>query len=135
MSARAAYLDTSAFVKLIVSEPESEALRERLKHWPERASATLLRTETVHALRRSGNESLVGSARRLMRTLLLIRLDEPLLDHAGDLGPAHLRSLDAVHLAAALSIGSDLGVLFTYDERLSAAANEHGLQVESPSDR
>jgi len=132
MSARAAYLDTSAFLKLIVAEPESEALRERLKRWPERASATLLRTETVRALRRSGHESLVGSARRLMTTILLIRLDEPLLDRAGDLGPPALRSLDAIHLSAALSIGTDLGVLFTYDERLRTAAHEHGLQTESP---
>lgn len=132
MSGRAAYLDTSAFVKLIVAEPESRALRERLRRWPERASATLLRTETVRALRRSGHEHLVGKARRLFGSILLIRLDEPLLDRAADLGPPELRSLDAVHLAAALSIGPDLGVLLTYDDRLRAAALGQGLAAESP---
>lgn len=132
MSGRAAYLDTSAFVKLIVAEPESEALRARLRRWPERASATLLRTETIRALRRSGNEHLVGKARRLFGSILLIRLDEPLLDRAGDLGPPELRSLDAVHLAAALSIGPDLGVLLTYDDRLRDAALWQGLDAESP---
>lgn len=60
VSGRVAYLDTSAFLKLIVAEDESEALRSRLRRWPDRASATLLRTETVRALRRSGNEHLVG---------------------------------------------------------------------------
>jgi predicted nucleic acid-binding protein len=132
MSGSAVYLDTSAFVKLIVTEPESEALRARLRRWPERASATLLRTETVRALRRSGNEPLVGKARRLFASILLIRVDEPLLDRAGELEPRELRSLDAVHLAAALSIGPDLGVLLTYDERLRQAALLQGLDVESP---
>lgn len=132
-SGRAAYLDTSAFVKLLVVEPESAALRERLRRWPERVSATLLRTETVRALRRSGHEHLVGTARRLLGAMVLIRLDEPLLDRAADLGPPRLRSLDAVHLAAALSIGPDLAVLVTYDDRLRGAALEQGLDVESPS--
>jgi predicted nucleic acid-binding protein len=133
MNGRAAYLDTSAFLKLIVNEAESAAMRAHLQRWPERASATLLRTETVRALRRSGNEHLVGSARRLLGAIRLVRLDEPLLDRAGDLGPPELRSLDAVHLAAALSIGPDLGVLFTYDDRLRKAALGQGLDVESPS--
>lgn len=132
MNGRSAYLDTSAFLKLIVSEPESAALRTRLRRWPDRASATLLRAETVRALRSSGNAHLIGEARRLFGTIRLVRLDEPLLDRAGDLGPAELRSLDAIHLAAALSIGGDLGTLFTYDLRLRKAALGQGLNVESP---
>ncbi len=133
MTGRAAYLDTSAFVKLLVTEPESAALRTRLQRWPDRVSAALLRTETVRALRRSGNDALIGKARRLFGGLVLIRIDEPLLDRAGDLGPAELRALDAVHLAAALSIGPDLGVLLTYDICLRDAAAAQGLDVESPS--
>jgi predicted nucleic acid-binding protein len=133
MTGRAAYLDTSAFVKLLVTEPESAALRTRLQRWPDRVSAALLRTQTVRALRRQGNDALIGKARRLFGGLVLIRIDEPLLDRAGDLGPAELRSLDAVHLAAALSIGPDLGVLLTYDIRLRDAAAAQGVDVESPS--
>ncbi|MDQ6727286.1 MAG: type II toxin-antitoxin system VapC family toxin [Actinomycetota bacterium] len=132
MSGSVAYVDTSAFVELIVAEHESEALRIRLRRWPDRASATLLRTETVRALRRSGNEHLVGKARRLLATVHLIRIDEPLLDRAGDLGPPELRSLDAIHLAAALSIGADLGVVVSYDSRLREAAIAQGLHVEGP---
>lgn len=92
----------------------------------------MLRTETVRALRRSGHGELVGPARRLFGGLHLVRVDEPLLDYAGDLGPPELRSLDAVHLAAALSVGPDLAVLVTYDERLRDAALLQGLDVESP---
>ncbi len=133
MSGSTAYLDTSAFVKLVVTEPESAALRARLSRWSHRASATLLRAEAVRALRWSGHQHLVGEARRLFGGLYLIRLDEPLLDRAGDLEPGGLRSLDAVHLSAAMTIGSDLGVLLTYDERLRRAALSLGLEVESPT--
>jgi uncharacterized protein len=133
MSGSTAYLDTSAFVKLVVGEPESAALRRRLRSWPDRAAATLVRTEAVRALRRSGNDHLVGNARRLFATMSMIRLDEPLLDHAGGLGPPGLRSLDAIHLAAALAISPDLGVFLTYDERLREAALAQGIDVESPT--
>jgi len=133
MNGKAAYLDTSAFLKLIVAERESGALRQFLLRWPERTSAILLRTEAVRALRRAGYDSQVGAARRLLGSMRLIRLDEPLLDRASELEPREMRSLDAVHLAAALTIGSDLGVLVTYDERLAGAARKRGLTVSSPS--
>jgi predicted nucleic acid-binding protein len=120
-------------VKLVVVEPESAALRRFLTRWPERTSATLLRTEAVRALRRSGHDGRVGAARRLLGAMRLVRIDEPLLDRAGDLDPRELRSLDAVHLATALAIGPDLGVLLTYDERLGDAARQQGLIVQSPS--
>lgn len=133
MSARTAYLDTSAFLKLVVVEPESAALQKALARWPDQVSATLLRTEAIRALRRAGMPDRVGSARRLMRGLTLVRIDEPMLDTAADLEPAHLRSLDAIHLAAALSVGPDLGAFLTYDARLAAAAVDAGLVVEAPA--
>jgi predicted nucleic acid-binding protein len=133
MNGRVAYLDTSAFVKLVVVEPESRSLRRFLSRWPERTSATLLRTEAVRALRRSGHDARVGAARRLFGGMRLLRIDEPLLDRAADLDPRDLRSLDAVHLAAALAVGTDLGVLLTYDARLGDAARARGLVVESPA--
>jgi uncharacterized protein len=127
-----AYLDTSAFVKLIVAEPESAALRRAVTRWPQRASSTLLRTETIRALRRSGNSEQLPAARRLLRGVSMIRVDEPLLDRAADLEPGELRTLDAIHLASALEIGQDLGVMIAYDVRLKAAAQAYGLAVESP---
>jgi len=128
-----AYLDTSAFVKLLVAEPESQALRRAIGRWPQRASSTLLRTETIRALRRSGNTGQVPAARRLLRGVSMVRVDEPLLDRAADLEPAELRTLDAIHLASALEIGQDLGVMIAYDIRLKAAGQAYGLPVESPS--
>jgi len=133
MSGRAAYLDTSAFLKLVVREPESQALLKSIGRWQDRVSATLLRTEAVRALRRAGQEAAIGPARRLFEGMRLVRLDEPLLDRAGELSPQGLRSLDAIHLAAALALGPDLGVLLTYDSRLAEAARSVGLAVEAPS--
>jgi predicted nucleic acid-binding protein len=128
-----AYLDASAFVKLIVSEPETPALRAVLARWPARASATLLRTETMRALRRAGAERHLGAARRLLGSVQLIRVDEPLLDRAGELEPRDQRSLDAIHLAAALALGPDLGAMFVYDTRLAAAAAQVGIEVVAPA--
>lgn len=132
MVATVAYLDSSAFVKLVVQEPESGGLLRALQRWPQRASATLLRTEAVRALRHSSHDRYVSQARLLMRSLHLIELDQVLLDHAADLAPPDLRSLDAVHLAAAMSLGPDLGRVFVYDVRMKRAAEALGLPVDSP---
>ena len=56
----------------------------------------------------------------------------PILHLAGTIGPPRLRSLDAIHLASALSIGDDPEAFVTYDERLAEAAREAGLNVLMP---
>ena len=133
MAARIAYLDSSAFVKLVVAEPESAGLRRALSRWPDVVSAALLRTEAVRALRRSGNERYLANARRLLRSVHLIAVDEPVLERAGELGPPFLRTLDAIHLAAALELGTAIGVMFVYDSRLREAAEAFGFAVDSPA--
>jgi uncharacterized protein len=133
LAGQVAYLDSSAFVKLVVAEPESAALRRAIARWPQHASSTLLRTETIRALRRSSNTGMIPAARRLLRAVRMVRINEPLLDRAADLEPGDLRTLDAIHLASALEIGQDLGVMVAYEIRLRAAAEAYGLAVESPS--
>jgi len=132
MSGRAAYLDTSAFVKLVVREPESEALLLHLRQWSWRTSSALLRAEALRAAGPHG-QGAVAAARRLFGGLHLVALDDALLERAGELQPLAMRSLDAVHLATALSLGSDLGVVVTYDARLAECARAQGLDVASPS--
>lgn len=56
-----------------------------------------------------------------------------LFEEAGRLEPAVLRSLDAVHLAAALALGDDLETVVTYDSRLAEAAQSNGIAVTSPT--
>ena len=60
-------------------------------------------------------------------------MDDTVLAIARRLDPSELRSLDAIHLATALSIGGDLGALFSYDDRLAAAATAAGLRVLAPA--
>jgi predicted nucleic acid-binding protein len=62
----------------------------------------------------------------------LIRLNDRLLNAAGILEPVELRSLDAIHLAAAGRLGSDLGEIVTYDERMAVAAKSMGFRVSAP---
>ena len=133
MSADVAYLDTSAAVKLLMTERESPALRRWLRRRRERASAALLRVELVRVVRRAGLPRLIPEARKLLAGVHLIRLDDALLDRAADLDPIELRSLDAIHLAAAASLGDDLAAVVSYDDRLLAAATSLGLPTATPS--
>src|SRR5579859_6814999 len=117
MSDRYAYLDTSAFMKLITPEAETSALQRYLVPRSLRVSSALLRTEALRAATRISQDH-VTQARRQLRKLALVDLTRELLEQAGTMGPADLRSLDAIHVAAALSLGDDLGDLVTYDTRM-----------------
>jgi predicted nucleic acid-binding protein len=130
MSPSVAYLDSSAFVKLVVAEAESAGLRRWLGGWAERASCALLRVEAIRAVRPAGPTA-VRTARYQMARINVIEMTRTLLDSAANLGPP-LRSLDAIHIAAAQSLGSDLGVVVTYDSRMAEAARSLGLAVAAP---
>jgi predicted nucleic acid-binding protein len=126
------YLDSSALVKLVVREPESRALRAYLRREPERLSCGLARTEVLRAVRPLGPVAL-ETARRLLRSIDLIRLDDALLDAAGMLEPLSVRSLDAIHLAAAQLVAPTLGAVVTYDRRMAEAAASLGFPVAAPA--
>lgn len=64
--------------------------------------------------------------------MALLAVDAPVLEAAAGLGPAELRTLDAIHVASALSLGGDLRAFVTYDERQASAARKAGLPVETP---
>ena len=132
MSGEVWYLDSSALVKTVVEEPESGALIEWLVGKRELAACDLVRVEAIRAVRVS-DPGAVERTRSVLRTLTMIRLDPPLLDRAAEMEPGSLRSLDAIHLAAALSLGSDLAGVVTYDVRMAEATERLGLAVEAPA--
>lgn len=68
----------------------------------------------------------------MLEGIILIRFDEALLRLATHIGPPFLRSLEAIHLAAALSIGDYPEAFITYDDRLAAAARKLKLHVIQP---
>lgn len=124
------YLDSSAIVKLVQPEPETRALASRLHHDPEVISSALARVEVLRALRRiEATPAVWSQAERVLARIALVRVDDAVLDSAAAIGPADLRSLDAVHLATALGIGEMLDGLVTYDSRLGRAADRAGLEV------
>jgi uncharacterized protein len=125
------YLDPSALVKLVVTEPESTALRRMLRKNPDRMSCALAKVEVLRAVRPHGAAA-VATAQRLLRRLDLVQLDDELLDAAAMLDGGIMRSLDAIHLAAAQTLGDDLGTVITYDERMATAAGFIGLTVSTP---
>jgi uncharacterized protein len=95
-------------------------------------SSTLIRAEALRAAARQPVPRLAGAHRQL-RGLVMIDVDRALLDQAGVLPPPEARPLDAVHLATALALGSDLGVVVTYDRRMADAASSQGLDVVAPA--
>ncbi len=127
----ATYLDSSAIVKLAVREPESAALRRYLRSHRPLLSSALARTEVLRALLPAGEDA-VARGRDVLATLELVRVNDRVLNAAGALLPAELRSLDAIHLATARQFGIDLRSVVTYDERMADAAKRLGHRVESP---
>lgn len=126
------YIDTSALVKLVVAEPQTVALRAWLTvEGRELASSDLARTELLRAVRRAAPDRLVA-ARGVLDAVTLIEVTTAIFEAAGRLDPMALRSLDALHVAAALDLGDDLEALVTYDERLAEAAASNGISVVSP---
>ncbi|MFP5325901.1 MAG: type II toxin-antitoxin system VapC family toxin [Acidimicrobiia bacterium] len=125
------YVDTSAVVKLIRKEPETAALRRWLrgKRW---IGSDLLHTKLGRAVLRGGGPSDAQRAERLLREIDLITLSPELYDAARDLEPATLRSLDAIHLTAALSLVDDLSGVVAYDSALLDAARAVGGAVVAP---
>ena len=127
------YLDSSAIVKLVVREPETDALLTALEPWPDRVSAALSRVEVHKALRRAGQpKSAHVRADAVLDALVLIRLDDSVLTRAAGFSQPLMRSLDAIHLAVALAICYDPDAFITYDGRLADAARLEGLTVLHP---
>lgn len=124
-----AFLDSSALVKLVRPEPETQALREYLSQ-PRRAMlvSELAVTEVTRAARRIG----VDPAPALEECEIVLLRSEH-LTRAAELAPGTLRTLDAIHLATALSLGDRVGQFVAYDGRLRAAASAHGLEVATPA--
>lgn len=128
------YLDTSALIKLVRREAESDALADWLE---DRAgdpllSSAIAEVEVPRALRRS-EPALLTTVPGLLQRIAICEIDEAVRATAAAYSDPHLRSLDAVHLATAQVIaGSELTAFVAYDHRLLAAASTQGLTTAQP---
>lgn len=128
------YLDSSALLKLVHVERETSALREWLDSRPDvpLVSSELARVEVPRATRRV-NEAALPAASAVLAALDLLPMTTELLNAAGDIGAPGLRSLDAIHLASASSMGAALTSFVVYDHRLAEAAATAGLDTVMPT--
>ncbi|MDQ1673587.1 MAG: uncharacterized protein QOC98_2149 [Frankiaceae bacterium] len=125
-----AYVDSSALVKLVIEEAETKALRATLPRFQALVSSELALVEVARASRRVHGDRSSRTIADVFRAVSLLRLDRPVVDSAGMQAPTEVRTLDALHLAAAHEVTAD--VLIAYDQRLLAAAEAAGLSVASP---
>ena len=125
------YMDASALITLFTGREGSKELREFLK---ERrtvplATSTIGFVETVRTNGRHGQVSQLEAELESAVTELI--LTEEIRDKAMYL-PGKLKTLDALHVASALSIADYLTVLVSYDRRMLEVADTQGLPVASP---
>lgn len=126
------YFDASALVKLVVEEPETAALRAWLLAEPRTVvSCDLARTELFRTVRRVSPE-LLTDAERLLSTITLLTIETTDFGDAGRLNPVSLRTLDAIHVVAALKLGDDLKGMVTYDKRLVDACTFVDIETIAP---
>jgi predicted nucleic acid-binding protein len=131
------YTDASALVKLILDEPESDALRTFLTD-ADLVSCELVLTEVPRAVRRAAThdaqlpvDRLLDRSAEVLEALALRPLDHMMLSAAGSLAEPTPRTLDAIHVAAAADLAPTDGFV-SYDERQAAAARLAGLRTVAP---
>jgi len=126
------YADASALVKLVVAEVESERLVHEVRRW-RMLTSIVSAVEVRRIVRRHPNpRPFLAQLAQVLDGASVLDLDRDIAHMAGDLQPPALRSLDAIQLATALSVGTSLDALVTYDRRLGAAAAVTGLRVLAP---
>jgi predicted nucleic acid-binding protein len=132
------YLDASALVKLVRDEPESLALRAYLAD-ADLVSCELVLTEVPRAARRAAaldpavpRDTVLTRAAEVLDAVALLPLDRALLIAAGAIDETGLRTLDAIHVVAAVDL-MPIDAFVSYDERQSAAARLAGLRTVAPT--
>lgn len=127
------YVDTSAVAKLVKREAESEALEAFLGGNTDRLTTSVLTTvELIRVLSR-GDGEWAARAMDALAGIDTIELSPDILREAGTILPAALRTLDALHVASALSLGSECAAVITYDLRMAEGCRLAGLSVVAPA--
>ncbi|MET0894949.1 MAG: type II toxin-antitoxin system VapC family toxin [Acidimicrobiia bacterium] len=128
-----AYIESSALTKLVIRERESQSLEGSLRSHERRVCSELGTVEVSRAAARSDGVEGLARARALLLRLDSIPIDVRIVEQAARIEPWTLRSLDAIHVATALSLVRDDVVFYTYDQRAIEAAQAAGLTIASPT--
>lgn len=130
-----AYVDSSALLKLAFGEAETAALEAHLAASDGLVSSRLAVLECRRVARRTSHRRVLQAVDQVLDAIYLLDITQAILDQAGLADPPLLRSLDAIHLATALSIGDAQLEVITYDQRFADAARGNGLTVVQPGRR
>jgi len=128
----AIYVDTSAVGRVLLGEPDAQAVLRELAGFDQHVASRLMRIE----LRRLAlPDDALEAAGRLLDGVALIPLDDAVLAAAETVLPATVATLDAIHLATALRLAAVgmLDTVMTYDRQLADGAAQHGLRVVAPA--
>jgi predicted nucleic acid-binding protein len=127
------YLDTSAALKLVMPEAETAGLELWLaeRAGVPRVSSRLLRIEMLRSVAR-GAPQRVNRANEVLSAVALVSIDD-VAPTAEVIGDRTLRSLDAIHLATAHELRTELTTFVCYDKRLCDSARALSFPVESPA--
>lgn len=127
------YLDTSALGRVVLDEPDGDAIGAALAGFEAVVSSRLLRIELHRLGRRTGiaSEEIEG----WLAGVAIVPMDDAILAAAEGVSPASVATLDAIHLATALQLAAErhIASIMTFDARLAGGAREHGLDVVMPS--
>ena len=130
------YMDTSALTKLIIAEHESDALTmwvaEQTEAHESLTTSDVGRIELMRTAARLDDDEIFDHARYVANWINGASVTEEIVAGAERIGLPTLRSLDAIHLASAVSIHEQLSAFVSYDKRLLDAARAEGLTVVSP---
>ena len=127
-----AYLDSSAIVKLTVQEPETSALEHWVLDRDALISSEIAAIELTRAVARVGRNKLLTHVEAVLDAIFLASVTPAIRHAAGVLAPSSLRTLDAIHIATAASLGLPNLEFVTYDDRQADAARDAGLRVSQP---
>jgi predicted nucleic acid-binding protein len=127
-----AYLDASALAKLVVLEAETAALENDAAHRAGLLTSRLGATELRRAAARGGQRRIMQQVEDVLAAVALVEVSPAILERAGRLASVELRTLDAIHLASALTLPFAEMDFISYDARLADAARSCGLTVRQP---
>jgi hypothetical protein len=120
-------------VKFVIAERESEALGRCVAAWRGGLASSVVAAVEVPRAARRMSAAAEARAREVLEAVVLLELSAEVYERAVEVEPAILRSLDAIHLASALSLDTDLGPFVTYDARQQQAAQAAGLRILTPA--
>lgn len=125
------YLDSSVALRTILDVPD----RDHLLRWMQEprttfVSSALLRTEVIRVLRRDHRR--VSDAAALLDRVGLVEITRETHRIAESIEP-HIKTLDALHLATALTIGDSVTIA-THDKTMGSVARHLGLSTVDPVD-